>query len=190
MRTKERNKILIFYIGLMFIVGLMSCKKESRHNGFVLQNFKIINSQLYSIVKGIKDSAYISTKANDIIILELRIHDSVPEFCLTSAKKNKLNEFYIYSSNSRIVGYVEDKSIQTEVIVLSDIDNKVDFEMTFYKFLVPTSDTKYFEYIYFPDNQYSVDARGFGAPPPLFDPYFYYYTYKGNKIIPSTYGKY
>ncbi len=187
MRTKERNKILLFYIGFLFIIGLASCKKESRHNGFVLQNFKIINNQLNSIIKGIKDSAYISTKSSDVILLELRIHDSVPEFCLTSAKKDKLNEYYIYSSNSRIVGYIEDKSVQTEVIILSDIDNKVDFEMTFYKFLVPTNDTKCFEYIYFPNNQYSVDARGFGAPPPFFDPYFYYYVYKGNKIISVTY---
>lgn len=189
MRPKERNEILFFYIGFMFMIGLISCKNESRHNGFVLQNFKIINSQLSAIIKGIKDSAYISTTVNDVIVLELSIRDSVPEFCLTSARKDKLNEYYIYSSNSRIIGYVEDKSIQTEVIVLSDIDNKVDFEMAFYKFLVPTNDTKYFEYIYFPDNQYSVDAQGFGAPPPFFDPYFYYFNYKGNKIVPVNYGR-
>lgn len=188
MRTKGRNRNSLFCIGFMFIliIGLTNCKKESKHNGFVLQNFKVINSELISIINGIKDSAYILKESDDVIILELKVHDSVPMFCLTSAKRNKLNEYFIYSSNSRIVGYIEDKKLPTEIIVLSDINNKVSFELAFYKFLIPTEDKKYFEYIYFPDNQYSIDARGFGAPPPLFDPYYYYFIYKGNNIIPMN----
>ena len=189
MRTKKRNNFLIFCIGLLIVFGTVSCKEKTKQNGFVLQKFKVINTQLSSIIKGIKDSAFILKETNEIIVLRLRIHDSLPTFCLTSAKINKLNEYFIYSSNSRIVGYIEDESIPTEVIVLSDINNKIDFEMAFYKFLIPTKDKKCFEYIYFPDNQYSVDSRGFGAPPPFFDTYFYYYTYKGGKIIPVAHGK-
>ena len=189
MRKRRRNKVFIFCIGLLIIFCLIRCKEETKHNGFVLQKFKVINSQLSTIIKGIKDSAFVLKEKNEIIVLRLRINDSMPVFCLTSAKKDKLNEYYIYSANSRIVGYIEDKSIPSEVIVLSDVNNKVDFETAFYKFLVPTKDKKCFEYIYFPDNQYSVDSRGFGAPPPFFDPYFYYYICKGSKIIPVSRGK-
>lgn len=184
MKTKERNRILFFCIGFMLVIGLSACKKESKPNGFILQKFKIINNQLNSLINSIKDSAYISKEANNVIILELGIHDSAPEFCFTSTKKDKLNEYFIFSSNSRIVGYIEDKSRLTEIIVLSDINNLMDFEMIFYKFLIPTKEKKYFEYIYFPDDQYIVKENGKGYPPPFFDPYFYYYTYKGNRIVP------
>ena len=58
--------------------------------------------------------------------------------------------------------------------------------MTFYKFLIPTEEKKRFDYIYFPENQYYINERGVGNPPPFFDPYYYYYTYNGKKIIPVS----
>jgi hypothetical protein len=188
MRTKERNKILYFFVVFLLTVGLASCKTESKHNGFTLQQFKTVNVQLDSIIHGIRDSVHILKQGENVIVLVLRIYDSNPEFCFTSAKAKDVSENYIYSNNKRIIGYIENDKIP--IIILSTESNKSDFEMVFYKFLIPTENKKYFEYIYFPDDQYSVDARGFGSPPPLFDPYFYYYTYKGKKITPTTYGKY
>jgi len=187
MRTKKRNRILIVCVGFLFVLAFLNCKNKSKHNGFELQRFKVVNIQLDSIIRGIKDSTHILKHGENVIVLVLRTYESNPEFCFTSAKTEDVSEDYIYSNNRRIIGYININEIP--IIVLSTESNKYDFEMTFYKFLIPTEDKKYFEYIYFPDDQYSVDARGFGTPPPLFDPYFYYYTYKGNKIIPSTYGK-
>lgn len=190
MNIIKRNRILMVCLGFLFVLAFSNCKNKLLHNGLKLQRFKVINTQLDSIIRGIKDSTYILKHGDDVIVLVLRTYKSNPEFCFTSTKKDKLNEYFIFSSNSRIVGYIEDKSLMTEVIVLSNINNRVDFEMTFYKFLIPTKDKKDFDYIYFPDDQYSVDDRGFGPPPPFFDPYFYYYTYKGNKILPSNHSKY
>jgi hypothetical protein len=164
---------------------LTACKRESKHNGFVLQRFNVVNNQLNSIIKGIKDSAQILKFGDDVILLVLRMNDSVPEFCFASTKKKDINEEYIYRENRRIVGYIVNKSLSTEIIVLSNLNSSVDFGMIFYKFLVPTVDKKCFDYIYFPDNQYTIDARGFGPTPPVFDPYYYFYTYKENRIIPE-----
>nr|WP_320059426.1 hypothetical protein [uncultured Bacteroides sp.] len=188
MRIKKGNRILIVCIGFLFMLAFSNCKNKSKHNGFELQRFKVINSQLDSIIHGIKDSTHILKDGENVLILVLRIYDSNPEFCFTSAKAEDVSDDYIYSNNSRIIGYIDDKMIP--IIVLSNEFKKYEFEFYFYKFIIPTNDKKYFDFIYFPNDQYTVDKNGKGFPPPLFDPYFYYYTYKGNKISPSNYGKY
>ena len=187
MRKKGKNNIQFLYIVVMFVILLTGCNSEPKRNGFILQRFSVVNNQLNSIINGIKDSAQILKYGDDVLVLVLRISDSIPEFCFVSTKKSKLNEEYISSSNKRIVGYIVDKSLPTEIIVLTNINSIFDFEMLFYKFLVPTDEKKYFEYIYYPDNQYVIDARGFGPSPPCFDPHFYFYIYKGNRIIPANY---
>ena len=186
MKTKERKKILYFFVVFLLAVGLVSCKKESKHNGFTLQRFKIVNGQLDSIIQTLKENKHILKQGENVIVLVLRVYDSNPEFCFTSAKAKDVSEEYIYSNNRRIIGYIDNI---IPIIVLSTDSNKYDFESTFYRFLIPTNGKKYFEYINFPDNQYSVDAHGFGAPPAFFDPYFYFYTYKENRIVPATYDK-
>ena len=82
MRTKKRNKILIICIGLLFVFVLISCKNKSKHNGFELQRFKVVNAQLDSIIQGIKDSAHILKQGENVIVLVLRTYDSNPSFVL------------------------------------------------------------------------------------------------------------
>ncbi|BEG98041.1 hypothetical protein BSYN_03060 [Bacteroides sedimenti] len=166
----------------------VSCKVESKHKGFTLQNFKVVNGQLDSIIRGINDSTHILKQKGYVIILVLRVYDSKPEFCLTSAEKEAVSEKYIYLNNRRIVGYL-DNGNDEPIIILSTDCNKYDFESTFYTFLNPTGKKKYFEYIYFPDNQYSLKNDGTGYPPSFFDPYFYYYRYQENNIVPVTYDR-
>lgn len=178
-----KSKIILFCVGILLIIGFATCKKETKSNGFTLQRFKVINSQLSSIISGIKDSANMLREEGDVIVLELRMMDSIPEFCLTSESKNEINKFYIYNQNQRIVGFIEDKRVNSDIIVVSEINNIYDFENTFYKFLIPTKDKKYFEYIFFPDDQYTVDKNGHGGEIPVFhDPCVYYYYYKDAKI--------
>lgn len=186
MKRKVRDKILKFFIVLLFTVNFTSCKIESKRYGFTLQNFNVVNSQLDSIIRGIKDSTHILKQKESVIVLVLRVNDSKPEFCFTSTEKEEVSEMYIYKNNRRIVGYI-DNGKDRPIIVLSTISNKYDFESTFYDFLTPTNEKKYFEYIYFPENQYSIMKDGKGYPPSFFDPYFYYYRYQDNKIIPVIY---
>jgi len=184
MRKKGKNKIQLLLIAFIFVILSTGCKREPKHSGFILQRFNVVNNQLNSIINGIKDSTHILKRGDDVIVLDLRTYNSNPIFCFSSTKKDDLNEYYIYSSNARIVGYIENKNIPNDIIVLSDINYIVDFDMTFYKFIVPTLDKKQINYIYFPDNQYIIDRRGFGTPPKIFDPFKYIYIYKGNKIFP------
>lgn len=188
MKRNVRDKILLFLTILLFAIDFTSCKVASKHCGFTLQKFKIVNSQLDSIIRGIKDSTYIFKQNENVIILVLRVYNSKPEFCFTSAEKEDVSEKYIFLHNRRIVGYI-DNGNNKPIIILSADSNKYDFESTFYQFLIPTGEKRCFEYIYFPDNQYSIMKDGKGYPPSFFDPYFYFYRYQGNKIIPVTYGK-
>jgi hypothetical protein len=169
------------------MVGTASCNYKSKHSGFTLQRFKITNNQLLSIAGSIKDSMNIVNQKEYVIILILRNYNSSPEFCFTFAKAEDVSKDFIYIKNRRIIGYIQNNGIP--IIVLSTENSKYDFEMTFYKFIVPTTEVKYFDYIYFPEDQYSIDSRGFGAPPPFFDPHYYYYACKGGKIVSITYGK-
>lgn len=182
----RRNDLIYFFIGIISLCSLTNCNyiKNKSHKGFVLQNFKVNDSHLRSIIRGIKDSAYILDGENNVIVMELGVYDNLPLFSLSSSKKNAINEYFIFSCNARVVGYIEDENIPTDIIVLSDINSRVDFEMAFYKFLTPTKEKKSFEYIYFPDDQYYADEKGFGSPPPFFDAYFYHYIYKDGKFIP------
>lgn len=91
-------------LGFLFVLTFSNCKNKLQHNGLKLQRFKVINTQLDSIIRGIKDSSYILKHGDDVIVLVLRTYKSNPEFCFTSTKKDKLNEYFIFSSNSRIVG--------------------------------------------------------------------------------------
>lgn len=185
MKSKVNNCIYCF-ICLVLWLGLTSCRCGISQNGFSLQRFKIIDERLGATIKGISDSSFILKKKNEVIVLMLNIVESVPVFSFTSAPQNKINEYYIFSSNSRIIGYIEDKMLPTEVIVLSNINSRVDFEFAFYKFIVPTLVKKRFDYIFFPDDQYVVDKKGHGTPPPFFDPIYYRFEYRNNKIVPMT----
>ncbi|MDR0834816.1 MAG: hypothetical protein LBN93_11675 [Candidatus Symbiothrix sp.] len=185
---KTKNKIFLFIIVTLFI-GLSSCKKESNQRGFYLQRFEVINPQLNAIIHGIQDSSAIKNvlrPEKNVVVMVLRIYNSVPEFGFTSAEMDDFSEMYIFQKNRRIVGYIDIEN--SPVIVLSTITSLYEFMDIFYKFLVPTENTKQFEYIYFPDNMYCfLDEFGIPCPPSLFDPYFYSYAFKDGKFVFMNY---
>jgi hypothetical protein len=150
-----------------------------------LQRFEVVNPQLKSIIQGIKDSTYIKNVLEpnkNVIIMVLRVSDSIPEFCFTSTEMDEVSEMYIFKDSRRIVGYIdiEDSSL----IVLSSISSQYEFMNTFYKFLIPTENKKQFEYIYFPENLYCLpDRNGIPCPPLFFDPYYYSYAFEEGRFM-------
>lgn len=184
----RKSKYMYAFIIVNTLMLLLGCNNVAKEKGFTLQHFTIVNPLLNSIEKGISDSMYMKNISNPdevIGILVLRIFDSVPEFCFTIAKKEDVLNYCMYSTIRRIVGYVQND--KTMLIVLSEEHNTYKFESTFYEFLIPTSEKKYFEYIYFPDDQYAVNEKGIPNPPVLFDPYYYCYAYRDGEMIYMNY---
>lgn len=179
---KIRSKWYILIISSIVIIGLTSCNNKSNSSrlGFNLQEFKVINPILDTIINGVKDSTHILAYEDNVIVLILRVYDSKLEFCFTSSKAKDVSPDYIFQENYRIVGYLKN---DTPIIVLSAVMNKYELETTFYSFLIPTETKKYFEYIQFPDDQYKVNEKGHPLPPYNFDPYYYCFSFDGNRFV-------
>ena len=185
--NKGKTSYIVFLALIVIIIGSISCqnKTNTSHLGFNLQEFKIKNPLLDTILNRVRDSVHMRSNAEDVIVLILRVYDSKPEFCFTTSKAEDVTTDFIYQNNYRIVGYIKNT---TPIIVLSAIMNKYEFENTFYDFLIPTNTKKYFGYILFPDDQYQVDEKGNPLPPPAFDPLFYFYRYDGSRFLSVKYG--
>lgn len=167
----------------VLVISFTNCKKEKKAHGFDLQRFDVVSLQLDSVIDGLKDSCNFipSFEDGEILVMLLRIYDSIPEFCFTIANKKDFAEDYIFNSGRRIVGFIEHKNI--DFIVLSTELSKTRFEMDFYNYIHPTKDTKYFDYIYFPGNMYAIMEDGIPYPPALFNPIYRSFVDNGSEIV-------
>lgn len=148
----NRLKAFIFIISLIFTIT--SCSKSP--SGFVLQNFEVSNHKLDSIV-GILTREYEKKdeeKERQIIVLELLVNDSIPEFWFSFHEKNELRDYFVFHQNRRIIGYLTKSNFQ--IVLLSKINSKIEFEEAFCTFIYPTEKKQRFDYIYFPDDQYKM----------------------------------
>ena len=190
-----KNSINKIFIILFTFISLIDCNRlpkfgEINENfphgrGFTLQRFEFIDPQLDNLIQDVKNNTEIKNrikKTENVILLNLIINDSSEiKLGITLVDIDDVAKRHIFNTTQRIVGYVALKS--DTLIVLSNAHSQFDFEVNFYKFIRPTSDTKYFDYIYFPDDLYKVDEKGIPLPPPLYDPLFYSYIYKNNEFI-------
>ncbi len=186
MKDRMKNSISVTGVIVAICIGLTVCKDVNK--GTTLQKFEIINIQLDKVISGIKDSAFIKENlASDdyVIVMVLREFNSNLEFCFTSANKKDISNLYIYDNLTRIVGYTNNKGV--EIIILSDEKSRYDFERKFYKFLIPTKEKRYFDYIYFPEDLYELDDHGIPTPRVLFDPYYYFFYFKEGNFVPINY---
>jgi len=149
---ENRIKYFIFIISLILIIS--SCNKSS--SGFVLQNFEVSNHKLDSLIINLTGEYIKKYKEEDrqIIVLELLSNDSIPEFWFSFHEKNELRDYLIFQQNRRIIGYITKNNLQ--IILLSKINSKIEFENTFCTFIYPTEKMQRFDYIYFPDDQYKM----------------------------------
>jgi hypothetical protein len=164
------------------VAVLCSCSCNSKENGFYLQQFEIKNTQLDSIIQIFIDNE-VKTVPNAIPILILHSIDSIPAFYLTETEKKYVSVKYIFQDNNRIVGYTEVKN--SDVIILSTINSKFDFEMEFYKYLIPKNNTRLFEFVYFPNDLYCTSlTEDIPCPPMLFHYQYQKYVDSTNNIKP------
>ena len=148
------NKLLVFIITIMLVA--ISCRNSSQ--GFDLQKFEVSNPKLDSLINILTREYKKNCKEEKkIIVLEFLVKDSIPEFWFSFHEKNELRDFYIFYQNRRIIGYLKEDDIQ--IILLSRIDYKNEFEEVFCKFIYPTEKKEKFDYIYFPGDQYKMNEE-------------------------------
>ncbi len=175
---------IILFICIQLI--LSDCMDRNKPKGFLLQRFEIIDIQLDSLVSNfINENA--NKKESEAIIIILRIFNCAPEFIFTITPKEYLSESFIYENTKRIVGFIELKNEQ--ILLLSNESNKTEFEMDFYKFILPTQEQSCIPYVYFPEMQYNAYVDGTPYPPSIFDPKYYYFAYKDGQMVSIDYDK-
>ena len=160
---------------------MMSCSVKDR-KGFNLQKFIIVNDELQKIVNDLTQTINLEGPASVYtLMLELREYKSNPEFWfILSMKENVVSK--IFSENKRIVGYITDNN--KDIIVISNINDRFDFEVIFYKFIHPAEDSKKrFDFVYFSEYQYRADERGNPLIPPSVRYYYWAYVFQDNKLI-------
>lgn len=173
MKRKINNFCLFASILLLF-----SCINETK-KGFSLQKFSVSNTNLQVVIDDLSTKIKQSKMDDYELVLELNKYDSIPEFWFMYTKKSLAN-YRIFNSNMRVVGYLDNKNM--DMLLLSNINNKTDFESFFYSFIKPSNKTKTFSYIFFPDWQYSADEKGLGYPPGFVDYRYLFYIFKNNKF--------
>lgn len=169
-----RKNIII----LIFII-LSACCNPSDNAGFNLQIFNLSSSQLEDMVKDISLDVKKYNKKGYTSIMELNRYDSIPEFWFSYQLNENINN-YIFNNNKRIVGYLNYNDV--DFLLLSNINNKSDFEMFFYKFVIPTKEKKKINYLYFPGFQYTSDETGNPLPPVARDQGYIVYAHIDGRI--------
>lgn len=175
------KKLNNFYLSVAVIIlfpCLFSCVNNT-NNGFKLQKFTVLNANLQIIIDSLDRKIEEKKQKDYELVLELNKHDSLPEFWFIYGTKGAINH-HIFSTNRRIVGYLENKNI--DVLLLSNINDKMRFESFFYSFVKPSDKTKEFNYIVFPSWQYAVDENGRGLPYPSVDYQYLFYIFENKKI--------
>ena len=182
----KKYAIKILLLSLL-VIGFVNCGKQKDNSGFTLQEFEVINPQLKLLISSIRDSCTFIDRYDEreyletIPVIELIKNDSTLEFGFVSAGKKGFSETYIFEENKRIVGYLHME--KDTFIILSNIASLFEFCYIFYKFVIPNGNKQQFEYISFPSYLYCVTDNGFPCVPDIFDPYYYWYTYKEGKFI-------
>ena len=156
------SKLKILLSIIIIICGFTSCRTSCTSDGFNLQNFEISNHKLDSIVnvftheynKNTKKNSEV--KSNNVIVIDLQFIDSIPQFWFSINDEKELREKYIFQQNRRIIGYLTRNNCN--IILLSGINSKNEFENIFGQFVFPTKLKKTFDFLYFPDNQYETDS--------------------------------
>ena len=189
------------FIILTMLLLILSCshKRDKKPEGFVLQEFNIIENQLYELLKSMHDSAYIlknnivASPEEEVLVLIFRqFTDSVYEINIGSITYREISEYKISIQNFRIVGYVDNKDFF--VLLFSDIRNLFELQPILHKLIAPTNKRRKFDYIYLLDNLYLDKSSSKESPnllsekktwipiPSLYDPYYYKYKIINGKI--------
>ena len=146
---KNKNYIILLIASLGLFISC-SIRNDSHPKGFILQRFEVVNHDLDTTLKSLKNRDLVRklNQDDDIIILMLKqLEDSTLGFFIQRSTKVHFSNNFIASSNNRVVGYIEYKNLPTgRIIVLSNVSSIFDFESLFYRFMIPTKDKKQFNF--------------------------------------------
>lgn len=178
-------KNMIFYF--IILLNFFSCSKqeESPSNGFVLQEFKIVEPSVKKAASNLTLFALKDIKRNNNLsmVLVLKQYDSIPEFWFNLVDSENISSF-ISLNNLRVVGYLNIN--KTDVILLSNIQNRINFEFAFYKFIHPTTLHKKFKNVIFDENQYVIGKDNKPVLPTIPRDNYIIYILKNGKMIRIT----
>jgi hypothetical protein len=188
LRVFRKDGLLI----LLFSISISSCNTSTNNSGcFALEEFAIDNPYLDSIIdsvanwhfKSLSDNmSKVDSENNKVMLLEFSHRDSILLFKFIVITKSDAIYKYIYRYNKRIIGYKP--TAITNVILVSDINNIVDFGNLFLKFIHPTGNVMIFDFMRFPSDYFYGDSisrwPNFDS---LFDPSFIVYQYNGQKFL-------
>ena len=190
-QRKNANKIRFL---LLLATVSISCSREPKMGiigdnyphgqGFTLQRFDVIDLQLDSLINAVLDFPHFKEESGEVKVplLYLNKIESQLQFGFVSVYKDVVSTKHIFNCfSTRIVGYMN--TSQETLIILSNVSCLLDFEINFYQFIRPTSDTEYIDYVYFPKDLYVVDEIGGAPPSTLYDPYYYWYVYEDNGFV-------
>ena len=183
--TKTVLKSYAIVLLLLVIASMCYCCKPSNNNGFELEEFIIDNLELQSVADSVVkmySPVLQSTEKKRILSLNLSQKDSVLLFIFSIQNEHELINRYIYRENKRIVGYTT--SGNTNIILLSDIDNLPELGKLFGTFIHPVGQSKVFSYMKYPSNLYIGD--GVNAWPDfdlVYDPTYIVYPFKNNRFL-------
>lgn len=171
---------------LLVCVGLFYCGcNTNKHCGFTLSEFHVDDGMLKNIVDSmvLMHQQSLQSETKKVLSLNLTRKDSSLVFIFSLMGKDDLVNKYIYRDNKRIVGYTN--SGNTEVILLSDIDDLSEFGRLYAKFIHPTGILKEFSYIYFPEGLYVGNGQNTWPQFELiYDPTYIIYQYVNNRFLP------
>lgn len=173
------------FIIILLLLCLCGCNEEkSYNNGFILEEFVFDTHQLDSIVNSVAElysnslsKSNLSDDNGKVLILELSGCPNNLLFNFVCLKKYAAIYKYIFWHNKRIVGY--NKTVLTEVILVSDINDLADFKNCFSNIMHPTGNIKNFHFLSFPKDLYSKGSQGWADFDLVFDPRFIVYQYDG-----------
>ena len=133
-----KDKVIMIILLLCFC----SCNfNYSKPAGTWLEEFKM-NAEMDSVMKTVY--SYIDENHTSRLSMELMKFDSVRRIDIVLHSEDYLSK-YIYFRNARVLGFTKIES--DTAIILSNIEFLPDVEESFSRYLRPTGNTKYFEYI-------------------------------------------
>lgn len=175
-RNHGNKNWMVLIIAVVFIC--VSCYKQPKKNndGMVLTKFEIIDSRINEILDtAISDFIPNPYPNEDVFILEAIKLDTMSVFITSLLNKKTISEMYIFRNNKRILGYTERHG--HDIILLTTTQKFYDVEANYSNYIVPTDSSRFFDYIYFPNNMYNdfetgKPIKGWNNVTVLYDPLF------------------
>ena len=174
------NNINILILSLVCISCGHSFNSE---DGYELEEFAFIDKTCDSIARDYVEHIANNKDFADCLVMELNNIDGEYVYLLSHHSKDKVMSYFIQYLNKRIVGFVDyDGQI---IILLTDMDEIIDFKNCFKSILKPLNHSKRFKYIchqtYLCYDKQNLKENNWSHLELIYDPLFLVYKKKNGK---------